>query len=117
VRPRSHALPTLCARAPPTLLVARALLSLRRLSSLHAQALDKIRHRSLTDKALLETNPELYIHIIPDKSNNSLTLIDSGIGMTKTDLIACLGTIAQSGTKVRARPRPRAHPRLCGTHT
>lgn len=47
------------------------------------QALDKIRFESLTDKSKLDAQPELFIHIIPDKTNNSLTIIDSGIGMTK----------------------------------
>lgn len=41
------------------------------------------RYQSLTDKTQLDSNPELYIHIIPDKTNNTLTIIDSGIGMTK----------------------------------
>ena len=45
------------------------------------------RFESLTNKAVLESNPELYIHIIPDKANNTLTIIDSGIGMTKADLV------------------------------
>lgn len=47
------------------------------------QALDKIRFESLTDKSKLDAQPELFIHIIPDKATNSLTIIDSGIGMTK----------------------------------
>lgn len=48
---------------------------------------------------MLDANPELYIRLVPDKSNNSLTIIDSGVGMTKAEMITNLGTIAQSGTK------------------
>merc|ERR1711988_249287 len=48
---------------------------------------------------VLDGNPELYIRLVPDKSNNSLTIIDSGVGMTKAEMITNLGTIAQSGTK------------------
>merc|ERR1711934_960166 len=55
--------------------------------------------QSLTDKSVLDANPELYIRLIPDKSNNTLTIIDSGVGMTKADMINNLGTIAKSGTK------------------
>ncbi|PIA57865.1 hypothetical protein AQUCO_00500051v1 [Aquilegia coerulea] len=63
------------------------------------QALDKIRFESLTDKSKLDAQPELFIHIVPDKTNNTLSIIDSGVGMTKSDLVNNLGTIARSGTK------------------
>ena len=55
---------------------------LRELISNSSDALDKIKFESLKNKEanLLESNPEFYIHIIPDKTNNTLTIIDSGIG-------------------------------------
>ncbi|XP_022775835.1 heat shock protein 90-2-like [Durio zibethinus] len=64
-----------------------------------SNALDKIRFKSLIEKSILDVQPKLFIHIVPDKTNNTLSIIDSGISMTKADLVNNLGTIVRFGTK------------------
>jgi molecular chaperone HtpG len=64
-----------------------------------SDALDKIRYENLTDPSKLDNGREIKIDIIPNPQEYMLTLVDTGIDMTKADLINNLGTIAKSCTK------------------
>jgi len=72
---------------------------IRELISNASDAIDKVKFESLNKPSYLESNTDFNIKISVDKNNRSLIIEDSGIGMTNTDLINCLGTIAKSGTE------------------
>jgi molecular chaperone HtpG len=71
---------------------------LRELISNASDACDKLRFRSLAEPALLEGAPDLAIDVDFDATARTLTITDTGIGMTRADVIDHLGTIAKSGT-------------------
>jgi molecular chaperone HtpG len=71
---------------------------LRELISNSSDAIDKIYYKALTDSALVFDNDSYSIQVIPDKDNRTLTIRDTGIGMTEQDLENNLGVIAKSGS-------------------
>lgn len=71
---------------------------LRELISNAADAVDKLRFKSLDNSELIADDPEFRIRITADEAAGTLTISDNGIGMTKEEMIANLGTIARSGT-------------------
>eukprot|EP01128_Nolandella_sp_AFSM9_P000336 TRINITY_DN104_c0_g1_i1.p1 TRINITY_DN104_c0_g1~~TRINITY_DN104_c0_g1_i1.p1 ORF type:complete len:757 (+),score=277.02 TRINITY_DN104_c0_g1_i1:149-2419(+) len=87
---------------------------LRELVANSADALDKIRFQSLSDPSALEANSELKIEIRADAENNILYIRDTGIGMTKSDMINNLGSVAKSGTREFLQKASQADTQLIG---
>lgn len=72
---------------------------LRELISNASDASDKLRFEALADSALYENDPDLKIKVTFDEKARTITISDNGIGMTRDEVVANLGTIAKSGTK------------------
>ena len=72
---------------------------LRELISNASDACDKLRFEAVTNSALFETDSDLKIRISVDKAAGTITITDNGIGMSRDEVIANIGTIAKSGTK------------------
>lgn len=72
---------------------------LRELISNASDAIDRCRFEALSDKSILEDQPECKIKITPDKENRTLTISDNGIGMREDEIDQSIGTIASSGTR------------------
>ena len=72
---------------------------LRELISNASDAADKLRFAAIADGGLYENDPDLKIRIGVDKANRTITVADNGIGMSRDEVIANIGTIAKSGTK------------------
>ncbi len=72
---------------------------LRELISNASDAIEKLRFSALSDESLYEGDPETAIDIEFDRDAHTLTVRDAGIGMSREDVVANLGTIAKSGTR------------------
>ena len=72
---------------------------LRELISNASDAADKLRFEALADNSLYEADPDLRIRIAVDKVARTITVADNGIGMSREEVIANIGTIARSGTR------------------
>src|SRR5690349_5517163 len=70
---------------------------LRELISNASDACDKLRYEALTRPEILQPDPELKINILINKDKRTVVVRDNGIGMSRDELIAHLGTIAKSG--------------------
>ena len=72
---------------------------LRELISNASDAIDRLRFAALSDAALFENDTELVIHVAYDKDARTITVTDNGIGMTRSEVVENIGTIAKSGTR------------------
>ena len=72
---------------------------LRELISNASDAIDRLRFESLTNEALLDDDEELSIEVSFDEKDQTVTISDNGVGMSKEEVIENIGTIARSGTK------------------
>lgn len=72
---------------------------LRELISNASDAMDKIQYQAVQSPEKMAVQPELYIKVTPDKEARTITVEDTGIAMTREEMIQNLGTIAKSGTK------------------
>ncbi|MDO8301445.1 molecular chaperone HtpG [Lacisediminimonas sp.] len=72
---------------------------LRELVSNASDAADKLRFEAINNTALYESDPELRIVVDFDKAARTITIADNGIGMSRTEAVEHLGTIAKSGTR------------------
>ena len=72
---------------------------LRELISNASDACDKLRFEALTNKDLFENDHDLKIRVSYDKAARTITITDNGIGMSREEVIANIGTIARSGTR------------------
>ncbi len=72
---------------------------LRELISNASDAADRLRFEALADNALYETDPDLKIRVSVDKDARTITIADNGVGMSRDEVVANIGTIARSGTR------------------
>ena len=72
---------------------------LRELISNASDAIDRLRFAALSEAALFENDTELVIHVAYDKDARTITVTDNGIGMTRSEVVENIGTIAKSGTR------------------
>ena len=89
---------------------------IRELISNSSDAIDKLKFESLTNAKLIPDNKKLEIRLVPNKENNTLQIIDTGIGMSPEEVTQFIGTIAKSGTKAFAQmnKEKKSKPELIG---